>query len=356
MNPSHTCILRRRLLSILRQRPSFRRTKTTTPSIPSIRTRSTPKPAEIVFEPYPPDVKARLEALVPPSASSYRNYLAQSTIPQATQDDDAMPDSATNTQITMKHLIAAGLHLGHSVSSWHSNMLPYIYGSRHGIHIINLEHTAAQLRRAMVVAREVAAEGGKILFVGTRKAIHKITYDAATLCSAFYVLHWIGGCITNRERVLRRSSGFDPDKVIQLAPVPGMEDADDGADDAGVVVGSASKKPPKVPVPDLIICLDYPNTFWAVHEANLAHVPVIAICDTDCDPTRVQYPIAANDDALTSVEFIAGVLARAASEGVAQRAKRLRKVFAASASSRNMSNRYTDGASSGGRRSDANRS
>ncbi|TPX35940.1 hypothetical protein SmJEL517_g01709 [Synchytrium microbalum] len=257
---------------------------------------------------YPPDVKARLDSLIPPS------YLPTPSSNPPTSENPDLPN------ITIKHLIASGLHLGHSTDLWHPNMLPYIYGSRLGIHIINLEHTITHLRRAVHVTREIAAAGGKILFVGTRKAIHKITYDAAVSCGGFYTLSWVGGCITNRERVLRRSSNFDPDKVIQPPAVPGVDDMDVSTEGMSGVLGS--KRQPVVHVPDLIICLDYPNTFWAVHEANQAHIPVVAICDTDCDPTRVQYPIAGNDDAVSSVEFVAGLLSRAASEGALMRARK----------------------------------
>ncbi|KAI9009592.1 ribosomal protein S2, flavodoxin-like domain-containing protein [Gaertneriomyces semiglobifer] len=180
--------------------------------------------------------------------------------------------------------MAANLHLGHAPQVWNQNMLPYIYGERNGIHIINLEHTLVMLRRAVSIVREVALRGGNIVFVGTRPAIHRVTVEAAKRANAYFVTSWIGGTITNKERVLRRSVGYDPDK-------------------------------PYVHTPDLLIILDYNNNSSAVREANQINVPVIAVCDTDCNPRRVQYPIPANDDAVTGIELIAGALSLAAREG-----------------------------------------
>ncbi|KAI8905621.1 ribosomal protein S2, flavodoxin-like domain-containing protein [Gorgonomyces haynaldii] len=188
--------------------------------------------------------------------------------------------------ISIEQLMAANLHLGHS--EFHPRMVPYIYGTREGINIINLDHTVAHLRRAASVVFEVAKNGGNVLFLGTKPMLHKTTVEAAQKAGQYFVIEWIGGTITNKERVLRRSVGYDPDK---------------------------ERKAPQAEKPDLLIVLDYPNNHWAVREANIANVPVIAICDTDCDPTKVHYPIPANDDSLEAVELIANVLASAAREG-----------------------------------------
>ncbi|KAI9104789.1 ribosomal protein S2, flavodoxin-like domain-containing protein [Phlyctochytrium arcticum] len=185
--------------------------------------------------------------------------------------------------------MAANLHLGHSPEVWNRNMLSYIYGERQGIHIINLEHTLVMLRRAINVTREVALRGGNIVFVGTRLFMHRITVEAAKKGDAYFVTKWVAGSITNKERVLRRSVGFDPDK-------------------------------PYVHLPDLLIVLDYANNASAVREANQMNIPVIAICDTDTDPQRVQYPIPANDDSAAGIELIAGALSLASKEGSRMRA------------------------------------
>ncbi|KAI8589759.1 ribosomal protein S2, flavodoxin-like domain-containing protein [Geranomyces variabilis] len=253
----------------------------------------------------------------------------------------------TRMTLTVSTLVAANLHLGHARQSWNQNMLPYIYGERQGIHIINLEHTIVMLRRAINVTREVALRGGNILFVGTRPAIHRVTVEAARHADAYFATSWVGGTITNKERVLRRSVGYDPDKVMQTLTPPeetagqsgkasssrhGLKAqasaAASGEEDAAAGRrGNQSRAPknpqPYVHTPDLLIILDYANNAWAVREANQANIPVIAICDTDCNPRRVQYPIPANDDSVTGVELIARALSMASREGSMMRAERL---------------------------------
>ncbi|KAJ3011035.1 37S ribosomal protein, mitochondrial [Thoreauomyces humboldtii] len=234
--------------------------------------------------------------------------------------------------LTIRTLMAANLHLGHNRRVWNQNMLPYIYGERQGIHIINLEHTLVMLRRAINVTREVALRGGNILFVGTRTSLHRIVVEAAKRADAYYVNSWVGGTITNKERVLRRSVGYDPDKVAQTlvphdsdnaTPSPRAKGRRINKQDVSASEPSSSnnndRRPrnpqPYVHTPDLLIVLDYANNAWAVREANQANIPVIALCDTDCNPRRVQYPIPANDDSLTGVELVAGALSLASREG-----------------------------------------
>ncbi|KAJ3151889.1 37S ribosomal protein, mitochondrial [Geranomyces michiganensis] len=246
--------------------------------------------------------------------------------------------------LTVRTLVAANLHLGHARQSWNQNMLPYIYGERQGIHIINLEHTIVMLRRAINVTREIALRGGNILFVGTKPAIHRLTVEAARHADAYFATSWVGGTITNKERVLRRSVGYDPDKVMQtLMPPEDAEPAKGSSSRRGLKAQAAAassggeedsatgrrqssqgpKNPqPYVHTPDLLIILDYANNAWAVREANQANIPVIAICDTDCNPRRVQYPIPANDDSVTGVELIARALSMASREGRTMRMER----------------------------------
>ncbi|KAJ3037826.1 hypothetical protein HDV00_001327 [Rhizophlyctis rosea] len=272
-----------------------------------------------------------------PTASSLDNLFPQPAstlapkVSPSTFRSDSMLSFPSNirTALTIRSLMAANMHLGHAPGSWDRRMLPFIYGERNGIHIINLEHTLTHLRRAVNVTREVAFANGRIVFVGTKRSIHSITVDAATRAGegAYFVLDWIDGTILNRERILSKSSGYNPEKVVQPdAPVfaqggAGRRRRSSQADEEE----EGEKKPttnrqPYVHVPDLLILLDYPNTVVAAREANRANIPIIALCDTDCDPTYIQYPIPGNDDALTSVEIVAGVLSLAAREGRTMRA------------------------------------
>ncbi|KAJ1569655.1 hypothetical protein HK096_002392 [Nowakowskiella sp. JEL0078] len=226
------------------------------------------------------------------------------------------------TLTSIRSLMSVGLHMGHSRALFHPHMLQFVYGERNGLHIINLEHTITYLRRAINVTREIATRGGKILFLGTRPSLHRTVINAAINCDSYYAIQWRGGTITNRERVLRRSVGYDPDKTVQNLPVPKTRRRSKSkAEEDEVEEPEDISKQPLVHIPDLLIVLDYPNNVWAVREANQAHVPIIALCDTNCDPRLVQYPIPANDDSLAGVELIAGILSRSVKEGLGIRAK-----------------------------------
>ncbi|KAI8610763.1 ribosomal protein S2, flavodoxin-like domain-containing protein, partial [Chytriomyces sp. MP71] len=194
---------------------------------------------------------------------------------------------------TTRALLAANAHVGHSAHAQHSSMLKYVFGVRGGVSVLNLDHTLVALRRAAALARAIAASPSAansatsstntILFVGTRPALHALVVDAALASGAAFLTKWVGGTLTNAPRVLRRSTA-----------------------------SSYSKRPR---VPSLVILLDLKNNMHAVRECNQLNIPIIAICDSDCDASAVQYPIPANDDSLSSVGFIAGILANAIREG-----------------------------------------
>ncbi|ORY39367.1 hypothetical protein BCR33DRAFT_720203 [Rhizoclosmatium globosum] len=209
-----------------------------------------------------------------------------------------------NHALSVSGLMAANAHLGASSTRQHANMLRFVHGVRGGVSVLNLDATLAALRRACAVAAAVAPTN--IVFVGTRRAIHRIAADAALASGAAFVTKWVGGSLTNKERVLKRSVRFDPDRVTQLQ-----------TDDKDVL-----DRQPRVKLPDLVILLDMNNNLHAVREANQLNIPIIAITDSDCDPNLVQYPIPANDDSLSSVGLIAGLLSKAISDGAAIRSAR----------------------------------
>ena len=273
--------------------------------------------------------------------SIHHNNSDHDTIPNSllsstnAKSNEQLPPPNIRNALTLRSLMAANLHLGHATNLWNPYMLSYIYGSRSGIHIINLEHTLVALKRAINVTREVTTRGGSVLFVGTRPAIHHITVEAAKVSGVgvgFFATKWIGGTLTNRERVLRRSSGYDPDKVSQVLPILLDEMNPNNASEptsAAAATNTAIPPPtsqPHVYLPDLLVILDMPNNLHAIREAHRCRVPVIAICDTDCDPRMVTYPIPANDDSLTGIELISGVLALAAKEGAGIRKRELKNI------------------------------
>ncbi|CAO3597755.1 unnamed protein product [Absidia cylindrospora] len=221
--------------------------------------------------------------------------------------------TVTPHNLSIAKLLAAGLHLGHSTSLWEPATLPFIFGTREGISIINLEHTLVHLRRACNVAREVALRGGSILFVGTRPGFQTLTIEAARTCDGYHVSgKWIPGTLTNAHQVLGRHASPDPED-------PG--------------------RPPKTYQPDLMILLNPLENKIAIAEAQLGKIPIIAITDTDYDPRLVTYPIPANDDSIRGVELIAKVIATAAKDGVFRRKQLLDQKEKESKFSRNQQRR-----------------
>lgn len=183
--------------------------------------------------------------------------------------------ASSSNDPTLSMMLQCSMHLGHSKSYWNPHMSKYILGERAGIHIIDLEKSLSCLRQASSVAAEIAHKGGKILFVGTSPFIQRMTYEAATYCNQYYVnRRWIGGTITNSKNI----------------------------------IGSNDK-------PDLVIILDLKRNLVAAKECIEACIPIVAICDTDCDPTKITYPIPSNDESLPAVEMIVKSLALAVKKG-----------------------------------------
>ena len=192
--------------------------------------------------------------------------------------------------VTVQKMMAASMHLGHDTSRWNPKMKPFILGSRGGIHILNLDKTIVSLRIAAAVTEEISRRRGVIVMLGTREPLRRLVYECAVQGEAFYVnQRWIPGTLSNAEQVLGKGLAY-------------------GGGLTSAYTGGTIK-------PDLLIVLDYANSKNAVEEAERVAVPTIAICDTDCDPERVTYPVPANDNAYASVEFVARTLARSAQEG-----------------------------------------
>ncbi|KAF9584804.1 37S ribosomal protein, mitochondrial [Lunasporangiospora selenospora] len=177
-----------------------------------------------------------------------------------------------------------------NTSLWNVASMPFIYGVREGISIINLEHTLTYLRRACTVAKTVAGRGGIILFIGTRENMQHVTIDAAKSCNAYYVSSkWCPGTITNAQEIIGPHTPRLPDARPGDLPKPSR--------------------------PDLVIVLNPIENQIAIKEATQFNIPTIAITDTDVDPRVVSYPIPGNDDSVRGVELVAKVLAEAIKEG-----------------------------------------
>ncbi|KAG0228826.1 37S ribosomal protein, mitochondrial [Actinomortierella wolfii] len=231
-------------------------------------------------QPVPVDIQKRLKAMMPEFMATGAKLVPPPT---------TVTNPASNT-LTISQLLAAGLHLGHSTSLWNSASMPFIYGIREGISIINLEHTLTHLRRACTVTKAVARQGGIILFVGTRDGMEYVTIDAALSCGAYHVSSkWTPGTITNAQEIVGPHTPRLPEARAGDLPKPFR--------------------------PDLMIVLNPLENQIAIKEATKFHIPTIGITDTDIDPRVVSYPIPANDDSVRGVELIAKVLAEAAKEG-----------------------------------------
>ncbi|KAJ5677654.1 uncharacterized protein N7477_003287 [Penicillium maclennaniae] len=220
--------------------------------------------------------------------------------PESVLDNPPRP-----SDITLELLLASGTHLGHSTSRWNPQNSRYIFGIREGVHIISLDVTAAYLRRAAKVVEEVAARGGIILFAGTRKDQKRSVVRAAQLAKGYHIFErWIPGALTNGEQIL----GHCETMVVNAQDQPLPEFKRDLADRPSVK-------------PDLVVCLNPLENVVMLHECGLNNVPTIGIIDTDADPTRVTYPIPANDDSIRATNLIAGILGRAGEAGQARRLK-----------------------------------
>ncbi|KAI9503499.1 hypothetical protein GGI25_003981 [Coemansia spiralis] len=246
----------------------------------------------------------------------------------------------TSSNITLETMMAAGMHMGHSASLWNPLNLPFIFGEREGVHIINLEHTTAALRRAAHVVKKVAYHGGIILFSGARKEHRQLAVDAALHADQyFFVGKWIPGTLTNPNPILGREleyrkSVWDVEEARDFADYKAPSESQPvSAGKARYLKMVEEKKEQEVSMngsqlktykPDLIITLNPLESRTMLVESRLAFVPTIGIVDTNCDPRRVTYPIPCNDDSLRGVTIVAGVLARAARDGFELRRQRLR--------------------------------
>jgi len=223
--------------------------------------------------------------------------------------------------VTIKQLLEAGAHFGHQVGRWHPHMKSYIFTKRDGIHIIDLEQTASMLDKACDFVRQVAAEGGTILFVGTKKQAQEIVEEEAQRCGMYYVnQRWIGGVLTNFATIQARI-----DHLVRL------EDQLAKGEFSRLPKKEALKRKEEISrlnrqmggfkemtsLPSALFSVDPTKERIAVAEAKRVGIPVVAIADTNCDPDDIDYPIPANDDAIKAIKLICSKIADSIIEGKA---------------------------------------
>lgn len=222
--------------------------------------------------------------------------------------------------ISVKDLLEARIHFGHRIARWNPAMEPYIYGERRGIHIIDIRKTVSLLNDAYNFAREQAAEGKKFLFVGTKKQASSIIEEEAKKVGAFYVnTRWLGGTLTNFSTIKESIRKFNElSEEIALAEIHRKSKKE--------IAKMKSKKEKMekyfsglknmTELPDVLYIIDARKEMNAIHEANIMNIPVISVIDTNGDPTLVNYPIPANDDAIESIQLITRIITAAIQEGL----------------------------------------
>ena len=225
----------------------------------------------------------------------------------------ALPD------FTMRQLLEAGVHFGHQTHRWNPKMRNYIYGSRNGIHIIDLSQTVPLLHQALVAVADTVAKGGRVLFVGTKRSASELVADAAKRSAQYYVnSRWLGGTLTNWKTIShsiktlrttddvlgKEHSGLTKREMLELTRTKEKLDKSlGGIKDMGGV-------------PDILFVIDTNKEQIAIKEANRLGIPVVAVIDTNSDPAGVTYPIPGNDDAGRAVALYCDLISRACIEGI----------------------------------------
>jgi len=225
--------------------------------------------------------------------------------------------------IPMKALLESGVHFGHRTNKWDPRMKPYIFTERNGIHIIDLQQTSKLLNHAYNVIRDAVANGGSVLFVGTKRQAQETVAEEAARCGMPYVTErWMGGMLTNWSTMNAR--------IQELARLEKMRDnheLDRLTKKEGLLIGreitrlttrlSGTRSMKRRP--DLLFIIDVGREEAVVHEANLLNIPIVAMVDTNCNPQNIDYVIPSNDDAIRAIKLLVAKVADAILEGKAMR-------------------------------------
>ena len=223
-------------------------------------------------------------------------------------------------EFSLRQLLEAGVHFGHQTQRWDPLMEPYIYGSRNGIHILDLTQTVPMLDQALNIVRETVAKGGSILFVGTKRQASSPIAEAAEKCAQYYMNHrWLGGTLTNWKTV---SQSIQRLKSIDEQVASGSIEGLTKKERLGIEREHAKLKASfdgiaeMGGVPSLVFVVDVKKEALAVAEANKLGIPVVAVVDTNCSPSGVDYMIPGNDDASRAIGLYCDLISRAALDGM----------------------------------------
>lgn len=221
--------------------------------------------------------------------------------------------------VSLRDLLQAGVHFGHQTRRWSPKMRPYIYGAKNGIHIIDLQRTARGLVDASRFVTQTVAHGGTIMFVGTKRAARDIVGEEAERCNMFYVKNrWLGGAMTNWQTVKKSI-----DRLVQLEKARDEGRFDVLTKKEALELHREIEKMDKSlggikrmkGLPSMLFVIDPKKEHIAISEAKTLGIPVVGLCDTNCDPSGVDYVIPGNDDAIKSIRLFTAAIADAVIEG-----------------------------------------
>jgi small subunit ribosomal protein S2 len=219
---------------------------------------------------------------------------------------------------TMRQLLEAGLHYGHTTRRWNPKMAPYIFGERNKIHILNLELTMPMLQRAVQAVRDTVASGGRVLFVGTKPQASEKVKETAKRCGQYYVNHrWLGGMLTNWKTVnqsIKRLKEMEeelssPGRLTKKEILSRQRERNK----LELVIGGVREMGG---LPDILFIIDTNKEDISIKEANRLGIPVVAVLDSNSDPEGITYPIPGNDDALRAISLYCDLMAEAVLDGL----------------------------------------
>ena len=221
--------------------------------------------------------------------------------------------------ITMKELLEAGVHFGHQTKRWNPKMGKYIFGERNGIYIIDLQKTLKKFRDAYSFVRELSGQGGTMLFIGTKKQAQETVFEEAGRCGMYYVnQRWLGGTLTNfttiRKSIARLKKLEEMKETGEYDRVPKKEALELDREREKLEKALIGIKMMDA-LPSAVFIIDPRKEKIAVMEAQRLGIPIVAIVDTNCDPTGIDYPIPGNDDAIRAVRLITARIVDAINEG-----------------------------------------
>jgi len=223
---------------------------------------------------------------------------------------------------TMRQLLEAGVHFGHNTRRWNPKMSPFLFGVRNKIHIIDLQQTVPLLHRAMTAVRQVAASGGRVLFVGTKRQATLKVAESSKRCGQYFVNHrWLGGMLTNWQTIsksirqlkdLEEKLGSDEMQGLTKKELLGLQRERDKLDRAlGGIKDMGG-------LPDILVVIDTNKEDIAIKEANKLGIPVVGVLDSNSNPAGVDYPIPGNDDAIRAVNLYCDLMAESVLDGIKQ--------------------------------------